>query len=245
MCTLIIGFYPKAKIPLVIGFNRDENPTRPSEDWCLRENETILSPLDVRGGTWVGVNSSEMFCAITNWDLQLGLHNKISKGLLVYNILKSTSITEAYNYCKSISSLDYKPFNIVFGNSCELYVFSNNHYRTHITSLTAGLYISTGIGFNTSTARTDFIRKELSNSFTFDQPVTSKLAPILSSHNSGIWCEDSVCVHDPEHQWDTISSAVITLNNTGNKFWKINSTNKQPCLPSHYYQWSNFTLPIK
>lgn len=242
MCTLIIGFYPKAKTPLVIGANRDENPTRPSEDWCLRENDKILSPLDVRGGTWIGVNSNEIFCAITNWDLHLGIHNKLSKGLLVYNILKCQSITEVVDYCDSINSFDYKSFNIVFGNSNELYCFSNNHYKTHITSLTAGLYISTGIGFNTSTTRTDFIRKELSNSFTFDQPVTTKLVPILSSHNSGIWSEDSVCVHDPEHQWDTRSSAIITLNN---KLWKITYTDKQPCLPSHYYQWSNLSLPIK
>lgn len=231
-CTLIVAFYPQSNYPLVIAANRDENPSRPSEPWLNRRvvnsNNTIYCPLDVRGGTWIGCNSMGIFAAITNWDLDKNLHGLKSRGDVVLNILKCNTIKDVLLYWAELNAEDYKPFNIIVGTHDILYNLNNDNELLGIKRLKAGLHISTGIGFNLAVKRDQYIRSELIKDFkSFEEPVShTTMQRLLSAHNDGDQSEDSVCVHDPEHRWETRSSAVLVL---GKELWTIRHNDGPPC----------------
>jgi uncharacterized protein with NRDE domain len=211
MCTVIIKFSTKH---LLIGANRDEDPNRPSEDWQFRGG--IFCPLDVRGGTWTGINKFGTFCAITNWDIsETHYHNMESRGKIVLDILKLNNIPEIIKYVAKLDANNYCPFNILFGNTDQLYTISNDHSQIHCRELEKGLHISTGWGLNQNIIREQFIR---SNS--------GSMADILSAHNDGLGSENSICVHDSEHRWETRSSSIIEITKDS---WKVSYTNQSPC----------------
>lgn len=242
MCTLVIAFYPQTKTPLVIAANRDENPTRPCSPWdlrnykqdnsCLYSNDNsqdIYCPLDFLGGTWIGVNSYGIFCSITNLDLEENFHGLglLSRGNLVLNSLKYNNIKDIIKYWSSLEAKNYKPFNIFTGNINELYWLSCDNKELIITKLRAGVHISTGIGVNKQVPRDNFIRKNLSKNIDLKQPVKpSQILSLMSSHNCGIGSEDSVCVHDKDHKWETRSTALL-INNE--KIWKIKFKDGPAC----------------
>jgi uncharacterized protein with NRDE domain len=243
MCTLIVSYYPQTKQPLIIGANRDESPTRPSKDWDFRNDDYIYCPLDVRDGTWIGVNKNALFCAITNWDLKLHLHGKKSRGLIVLDILKSSNMKEVIDYWRTLRPDEYKPFNIIVGTSNELYHLSNDNEMMYFRRLPAGLYISTGWGLGGVVDKTtreihieSYLMKRFNRNINFNQPVTTdSIMSVLSHHNDGVGSQHSICVHDTDHRWETRSSAVISLVeniDTGYRSWSVYKTDKAPCLVS-------------
>jgi hypothetical protein len=176
----------------------------------------ICCPLDnVFGGTWIGVNNSGIFCAITNWDLEENFHGRglKSRGLIVSNTLNCTSTEDILKYWSELEAKNHKPFNIIAGDINNLYHLSNDNKEMILTKLEEGLHISTGIGFNQPVPRDTFIRKNISQ---------TNLLDIMGSHDCGIGSEDSVCVHDQEHRWETVSTSLIFfLNVDGNRSWIV------------------------
>ena len=242
MCTLVVAFYPKTKTPLVIASNRDENPKRDAQPWAFRyfglDNQkpdfntfapSIYCPLDVLGGTWIGTNSAGIFCAITNWDLDENFHGRglKSRGHLVLKSLTRTSITDVVEYWAGLDASHHKPFHMLAGTVNDLYCLSCDNKKLIITKLRAGVHISTGIGFNQKVPRDTFIRKNLLTMKDLYQPVNpNTLLKLMSSHDCGIGSEDSVCVHDNEHRWETRSTAML-INDE--RAWKIKSKDGPAC----------------
>ena len=245
MCTLVVAFYPQSLTPLVIAANRDENPTRPAEDWNFRffeDNQQIVDiyvpqiypdvycPLDVLGGTWIGVNQLGIFCAITNWDYgeDLGGKGLKSRGHLVLNSLKKRSVEMIIESWQTLNPINYKPFHMLAGDINNLFYISCDNKEIIINSLKAGVHISTGLGLNKEVPRDVFIREKLLlNMNSFSQPVKpTTLSYLMKQHNDGLGSENSVCVHDPEHKWETRSSAVMV--NDGIE-WVVNHKNGPAC----------------
>lgn len=246
MCTLVTAFYPQTKTPLVIASNRDENPTRPCTPWEIRKFSwedddyylelsnmiapNIYCPLDVLGGTWIGVNSCGIFCALTNWDFEENFHGRglLSRGHLVLNSLKRNTIEDIVKYWGKLEAKNHKPFNMLAGNTSELYLLSCDNKRLTITKLKAGVHISTGIGFNQNVPRDIFIRKELSSNICdLSQPIAPRiLIGLMGTHDCGIGSEDSICVHDKEHKWETRSTALLVNDE---KSWKVMSKDGPAC----------------
>lgn len=224
MCTLIVGFYPETNSPLIVGANRDENPTRPSEGWEQRGN--VFCPLDVRGGTWIGCNDEKMFCAITNWDMDKEFPVRRSRGDIVLNSLRCTSPEEAIWGWSTMKATDYRPFNLLLGNDKQLWNLSCDGEKATINSLGPGLHISTGWGLNILPPREAYVRKYLQEAFRdFSQPVSSvAVKEVLSHHNAK--GDDSVCVHDRNHEWETVSSAHLRLYNDR---WTVENCSGPPC----------------
>lgn len=240
MCTLVVAFYPKTKTPLVIASNRDENPTRPSSPWCIRQS-SIYCPLDIMGGTWIGANTSGIFCAITNWDLDENFQGRglKSRGHLVLNSLKINKINDVVRYWLTLTATEYKPFNMVCGTVDDLFNLSSDNKYLVITRLRAGVHISTGIGFNQKVPRDTFIRKNLLTMSDLSQPVNpSALLKLMSSHDCGIGSEDSVCVHDIEHRWETRSTAILVNDE---RTWNIKSKDGSACNDSN---WTNEIIKL-
>lgn len=223
MCTLIVGFNPQSENSLIIGANRDENPTRPSEPWNIRQNNPkVYCPLDVRKGTWIGVNSLGFFCAITNWDIGNPFKGLKSRGEVVLETLKRNSKKDIQDYWNSLNPNDYKPFNILAGGNDWLINLSCDHKNIKQNELSSGIHISTGCGFNQLTIREQYIHNIINLSIINSNDI--KL--LLSHHNDDNDPENCVCVHDPEHLWETRSSSLLILNKD---HWEIQEINTTPC----------------
>lgn len=238
MCTLAISYYPQTTNPLIVAANRDEDPTRPCEDWKLRQLDinnnflgtvpAIYSPLDVRKGTWIGINSCGIFSAVTNWDMYLNLKGMKSRGEIVYETLKRSNKESIIGYWNGIKAKEHKPFNILAGGKDFLLHLSCNHESISVAELGPGLHISTGKGFNKKCVRDDYIMAQLRRKFKdFSQPINPfNLGKLMGDHNNGKGSDDSVCVHDKEHKWETRSSSLLILTmNT----WFAYHTNLPPC----------------
>lgn len=277
MCTLVVAFYQQTKTPLVIASNRDENPTRPTSPWDIRQFkddeyyhktlksvipdglskddpyysellDTILPkvycPLDdVLGGTWIGINTAGVFCALTNWDLEENFHGRglQSRGHVVLNSLKRCSIKDVVRYWCELDAKNHKPFNIIAGDVNELYNLRCDNKELIITKLRAGVHISTGMGFNESVPRDLYIRQQLPK-YTYDlsQPIRPDvLLGLMGSHNCGIGSEDSVCVHDEEHRWETRSTALIVNNENA---WSIMTKDGPAC---HESPWTSKIVKLE
>lgn len=225
MCTLIVGFYPGSEYPLIVGSNRDENPTRPSETWKRRDGG-IFCPLDVRGGTWIGCNDQKIFCAVTNWDIEKKFTVRKSRGDVVLNSLMCRSLDEVGCLWATMKAADYRPFNLLVGNHKQLWHLSCDGEEFIIDKLEPGLHIATGWGVDVQPPREIHIRKYLRQAFhDFSQPVSSLATKeVLLHHNDP--GDDAVCVHDDSHEWETVSSAHLQLYR--NK-WVIEHCIGHPC----------------
>lgn len=95
MCLIVFSWTPDAPTPLVLLANRDEFFERPAEPmhWW-RDRTDVLGGRDLRGGgTWLGVNRSGRFAALTNFRdgrAPMAPKDAPSRGLLVSAMLDAT-----------------------------------------------------------------------------------------------------------------------------------------------------------
>jgi len=115
MCTLIALHRCIPGAPLVVAANRDEFEGRPARGPALRETErgVVLAPIDAQaGGTWLGVNPSGMFAAVTNRRSESPDPRRRSRGLLVLDALATGSAAEAAAAALETPPDAYNPFNL-------------------------------------------------------------------------------------------------------------------------------------
>ncbi len=73
----------------------------------------MLAPLDAQaGGTWLGVNASGVFAAVTNQRCTDPDPGRASRGLLVVEALGAASAEEALSRFESLPADFYNPFNL-------------------------------------------------------------------------------------------------------------------------------------
>jgi uncharacterized protein with NRDE domain len=137
MCTLIALHRHVPNSPLLIAANRDEYLDRPSEGPALREalkvlkardhgsgsrpgthsSGTILAPLDLRaGGTWLGINASGVFTAVTNRRTDAPDPALRSRGMLVMEVLSISTAEEAAGRIDLLPADAYNPFNLLIAD---------------------------------------------------------------------------------------------------------------------------------
>jgi uncharacterized protein with NRDE domain len=115
MCTLIALHRCIPGAPLVVAANRDEFADRPARGPALRETEhgLVVAPLDAQaGGTWLGVNPTGMFAAITNRRADAPDPRRRSRGYLVLDALAASCAAEAAAAALETQPGAYNPFNL-------------------------------------------------------------------------------------------------------------------------------------
>ena len=130
MCIILFGVNEHERYKLVVAANRDEYYGRPSEAahfWL--KNSNILAGRDLlEGGTWLGVNLSGRFAAVTNYPHpNYPYIDCKSRGELVCRYLDQTESTSQFaNYLAS-SRYDYNGYSLLFGSYAEgkVHYFSN------------------------------------------------------------------------------------------------------------------------
>lgn len=141
MCVLYFAYKVHEEYPLIVAANRDEfyeRSTAPIHFW--EDHPMILAGRDLKEmGTWMGVTTSGRFAALTNYrDPNEPTENKISRGHLVTDYLKSDINTFRFLEEQQIRRNKYRGYNLIAGNHEALYYYSN--VQNEITELEPGIY---------------------------------------------------------------------------------------------------------
>lgn len=141
MCLLTFAWKIHPKYKLIFASNRDEfykRDTAPAQFW--QDNPQVLAGKDLEaGGTWMGVAKNGRFTALTNYrDIANFKTNAPSRGMLTLDYLQGNDAPQTYLEGIFDRINDYNGFNLLVGNTEELYYLSN--YQNQITPLPPGVY---------------------------------------------------------------------------------------------------------
>jgi len=140
MCLILFAYNVHPSYQLVLAANRDEFFERPSASadfWGDRRQ--VIAGLDLTGGgTWIGVNKKGRFAAITNYrDPVSWKNNAPSRGGLVSAYLCGNQSTDEYLDKISRQAQLYNGYNLILGDRCEIFAYSN---RGEKQKLNSGIY---------------------------------------------------------------------------------------------------------
>lgn len=141
MCIIAFQYQDHPKYKLIVAANRDEfyqRPTAPAHFW--QEEPHILAGRDLQqGGTWLGVNKTGRFVAITNYrDPKLAEYGEYSRGNIATDFLKSTRTSQEFIEELTNNKDKYGPFNIIaFDGQSFLHY---NNYLNETTVVEAGVH---------------------------------------------------------------------------------------------------------
>lgn len=142
MCLIVFAWKLVPNCPLVLAANRDEffvRPTQPAGWWD--DHPDVYAGRDLQaGGTWLGINRSGRFAALTN--IRNGLpkpDNKRSRGELVANFLSGD--IDPLDYLTQVRDAadDYHGFNLIFGDEHALHWITNGN-EVAFKPLESGIY---------------------------------------------------------------------------------------------------------
>ncbi|MFV2030959.1 MAG: NRDE family protein [Gammaproteobacteria bacterium] len=146
MCLILFALHQQDEFPLIVIANRDEYYARPTETahwWGDEPN--IFAGRDLKAmGTWMGVNRSGRFAAVTNVrEPGAGTPALLSRGDLPRGFLSSNEPVDSYLERIGSDANAYAGFNLLLGDSNGLRFYSNRQADT--LSITPGIYgISNG-----------------------------------------------------------------------------------------------------
>lgn len=220
MCTLILAFKEFSDSPIVVAANRDEQQDRPSSPPELLETTPrSIGPVDRKaGGTWIGFNEKSVFTGITNRWSTSTLPADRSRGLLVRDVLNTTSAKDGIlTVINELLSRSYDGFNLVIADPTMAYIITWDG-TIELTALHPGVHVVMNAGFNDSFTTTGTHESRRDEQATNAKRIRNELKPInndspaewleraqsiLSDHDYG------VCVHD--NGYGTRSSSLITI----------------------------------
>lgn len=143
MCLILFSWDNHAEYKLVLTANRDEFYKRSTEKahfW--QDYPQIFAGKDLEaGGTWMGINKTGKFAAITNYrDLSKFKPSPYftSRGTLIAEYLKTDMLPEEYLGSVNEKSQLYDGFNLLVGDFNSLFYYSN--VEKQIKQLSSGIY---------------------------------------------------------------------------------------------------------
>lgn len=141
MCLIFLSLNNHPTYKLILAGNRDEfynRKTAAAQFW--QDHPDVLGGRDLEaGGTWLGMSKQGKIAMVTNYrDPQHIDPNAPSRGHMVSDFLIEDDSSE--RYLKNISSngKKYNGFNLILGNTEELWYYSN--YKKEIEKLSSGFY---------------------------------------------------------------------------------------------------------
>ena len=140
MCLILFAWKVHPLYPLILAANRDEfydRPSQPADFW--KHYPQVLAGVDLQEkGTWLGVTKDGRFAAVTNYrDPSSWRHDAPSRGQLVSRFLTGSEDPDRYLQNISRKADRYNGFNLLAGDSRDLFVYSN---RDRIRKLDPGIY---------------------------------------------------------------------------------------------------------
>ncbi len=161
MCLAVFEWSPNSEYPLRLVANRDEFRARPTAPMAWWPDNPILAGKDLEaGGTWLGVSKDKKFALLTNIRPGfVGKKGELSRGHLVSNYLKGSMGIEAYHQQVLSDIARYAGFNLILGDTKQLFWFSSNHKEG--TWLTEGIHAVSNDALNTPWPKLLLAKKQL------------------------------------------------------------------------------------
>lgn len=151
MCILAFSWQPQQQRLRLLA-NRDEfyaRPTAPAQWWP--DSPHIWAGRDLEaGGTWLGVNKTGRFAALTNVREGTAGSGPRSRGELVSGFLSTSLNSEQYFQQMLAEGEQYAGFNLLLGDMAngELW-YGGNRLSAAAQQLTGGVYGLSNAGLNT------------------------------------------------------------------------------------------------
>lgn len=140
MCIAFLAFHHVPGLPIVLAANRDEFYDRGTLPMHFWEENGILAGRDLKaGGAWLGLNPKGRLAFITNFrGSSPEKKDAPTRGQLIPRFLNENMGIDMFSRELEDTGALYNGFNLIYGNSHELYHYSNR--SDQITSLTPGIY---------------------------------------------------------------------------------------------------------
>lgn len=255
MCLIIIAYQADPRYPLVVAANRDEFFTRPSSqaDFWSDENTTqqVLAGRDlVAGGTWLGINRSGRFAAVTNIrDPSQTEPRPRSRGKLTRDFL--TGEETPRQYCDSLKSSfgDFAGYNLLIGDQNSLIYVNNQEQK--VWEVEPGIHgLSNGL-LNSPWPKVSRGKQSLQNLLDREQELrTDDLITMMSDRtqasdadlpNTGVPIElerklSSAFIQNTERHYGTLCSSAIIFDDSGEiRFSEQNYDESGAKLEGHFF----------
>ena len=234
MCTIAaaIGQFPN--FPLVIAANRDEALDRPSTPPFLWPGPIpFLAPRDDQaGGTWMGLNAAGLFVGITNRFMAPRHESRASRGHIVTRALAWPDVSSLDQELKGMDPRGFNAFHLFYADaSGAAGVTWSDGERLSQQRLQPGVHAITERSFGA--ARVDRASRIVSlwpPPLRDGAPDVEALEAMLARHDERDPLS-SLCLHLPEFNYGTRSSAVLLLSSTLSSsrfFWAEGSPCRNP-----------------
>ncbi len=237
MCLLVFAHQVSREFPLLIAANRDEfhaRATTVSGFWAERPD--LLAGKDLeQGGTWMGVTRSGRFAAVTNFrDPARTAPAPRSRGELPLAFLSGTRDPRAYLDELAQRAQDYAGFNLLVGDSSQLWYFSNSDTREP-RPLSPGIYGLSNASLDTPWPKVALGKTRLQTLLATGPPGHDALAAVVSDRQLADQ-RDLEALHlngamDPvlsaqfivTREYGTRSSTTLRIDAHGNTSWREQS----------------------
>ncbi len=181
MCLLVMGWRTHTDLPFVVAANRDEfyaRPSLPAHFW--KDQANIFAGKDLQaGGSWLGVNTTGRFAAITNIRNPASHDAKASsRGELVSGFLNTDISAESYAIDTIQMASRYNGFNLILCDGHTLVYCSSG--QDHPQILAPGIYALSNATLDTEWPKTRSARQKLENWLKNPEPVET-LAGLLNN----------------------------------------------------------------
>jgi len=128
MCLIVFNFTPDQSRHLLLAANRDEfhqRPTRPMFWWNWPDGP-LAGRDELAGGTWLALDRSGRWAAVTNFRDAQATAGARSRGLLPLGFLRGDRSPEDYVWRVWRERGEFAPFNLLVGNRLELWYVSRH-----------------------------------------------------------------------------------------------------------------------
>jgi uncharacterized protein with NRDE domain len=182
MCLIVFSWQPDAQLPLVLAANRDEFYARPSAAAAFWDDAPgVLAGRDLEaGGTWLGINRSGRFAAVTNIRDPSASSAPRSRGELTADFLRGNETAAAYLARIATRSDQYLGFNLIVGDRRGLWYL---HGGSGPQPLSPGVYGLSNAALDVPWPKVELAKARLQQTLasrTQDAPTHAALRAVLA-----------------------------------------------------------------
>jgi uncharacterized protein with NRDE domain len=214
MCTLLIGLDRPRPGGLLLGANRDESLARPalSPHVLVRQPRIVAGRDSVAGGTWLGVQDTDLVVALLNRAVPergsarwaSGGEPDRSRGLLCLDALRMNGARHALTWlADEVLTCRYAPFTLFVADRAGAHLAYWDGEALRLEDLRPGWHVVTHVDAD------DILdpRTELAHTLLRQAPprTLEDLVPVLASHDGA----RSICLHAEGH--GTVSSSLVQM----------------------------------
>lgn len=237
MCLINFAYQSHPTYKFILVGNRDEFYERPTQDlnWW-KDHPEILAGRDLKdGGTWMGMNKFGSIAALTNYrDVKNIKQNAPSRGIILTKYLSGEMPLDEFHIFLKTQGHFYNGFNLVYGNTEELYYYSNADDRWQI--LYPGIYGLSNAFLNTAWNKVVHTKKEFEVLIANSNPDREKIISMMQNTEQAD-DKDLPYTGVPFAIEKQLSSAFINMDNYGTRlttYISISNLNEVHYLEKRY-----------